>query len=91
MLERGADLMEVNLTPGVQAKLDRLAVDTGRPQDELLEDAVNGLYDELAHVRETLDRRYQEMAAGVVEAIDGEEAYRLLMARTQATRQRHMA
>ena len=80
--------MEVNLHPDVQAKLDRLAIDTGRPADELLEDAVNGLFDELAFARELLDRRYDEMATGAVPGIDGEEAYRRLMEHTQARRER---
>ena len=42
-LEKGADPMEVKFAPDVQAKLDRLAADSGRPAGELLEDAVNGL------------------------------------------------
>jgi predicted transcriptional regulator len=74
--------MEVNFTQDVQAKLDRLATDTGRPASELLEDAVNGLFDELAFTREMLDRRYDEIASGRVQAIDGEEAYRRLMVET---------
>ena len=73
--------MEVNLNPDVQAKLDRLAIDTGRPAGELLEDAVNGLLDELAFTRELLDRRYDEMASCRVQGIDGEEAYRRLIER----------
>jgi len=80
--------MEVILAPDVQAKLDRLATETGRPACELLEDAVNGLFDELAYTRELLDRRYDEMAGGKVQAIDGEEAYRRLLEKTQARRQR---
>ena len=35
-----------------------------------------GLYDELARTREILERRYDELESGAVEAIDGEEAYR---------------
>ena len=47
-----------------------------------------GLYDELAYTREMLDRRYDEMESGKVQGIDGEEAYRRLMEKTQARRQR---
>jgi len=83
--------MEVHFTPDVQAKLERLATDTGRPAAELLEDAVNGLFDELAYTREMLDRRYDEMASGKVQGIDGEEAYRRLMEKTQARRERRPA
>lgn len=83
--------MEVNFTPDIQAKLDRLAIDTGRPRDELLEDAVNGLFDEFAYTREMLDRRYDEMASGKVQGIDGEEAFRRLMEKTQVRRQNRSA
>ena len=44
--------------------------------------------DELAYTREMLDRRYDEMESGKVRGIDGEEAYRRLMEKTQAGRQR---
>jgi hypothetical protein len=83
--------MEVNFAPDVQAKLEQLAIDTGRPADQLLQDAVNGLFDELAYTRELLNRRYDELASGAAPAIDGEEAYRRLMERTQAKRQRRTA
>ena len=83
--------MEVNFTPDIQAKLDRMARDAGRQPAEVIEDAVLGLYDELAYTREMLDRRYDEMESGKVEGIDGEEAYRRLMAKTEARRQRRPA
>jgi hypothetical protein len=80
--------MEVHFTPDVQAKLDQMARDAGRQPTEVIQDAVIGLYDELAYTREMLDRRYDEMESGKVQGIDGEEAYRRLMAKTQAQRQR---
>ena len=80
--------MEVQFTPDVQAKLDQMARDAGRPPTEVIEDAVVGLCDELAYTREMLDRRYDEMESGKVRGIDGEEAYRRLMEKTQARRQR---
>jgi hypothetical protein len=52
-----------------------------------VEDAMVGYFDELSQVREMLDRRYDEMESGQVESIDGEEAYRRLMEKTQARRQ----
>jgi predicted transcriptional regulator len=79
--------MEVQFTPEVQAKLDQMARDAGRQPIEVIEDAVVGLYDELAYTRERLDRRYDEMESGKVPGIDGEEAYRRLMEKTQARRQ----
>jgi predicted transcriptional regulator len=53
--------MEVHLTPEVQAKLDQMARESGRRSDELVEDAVIGYFDELAHTREALDRRYDDL------------------------------
>ncbi len=78
--------MEVCFTPDVQAKLEQMARDTGRRSDELVEDAVVGLFDELTYTRETLDRRYDELESGRVQPIDGEEAYRRLMEKTAAQR-----
>ena len=83
--------MEVHFTPDVQAKLEQMARDAGRQPAEVIEDAVIGLYDELACTREMLDRRYDEMESGKVQGIDGEEAYRRLMEKTQAQRQRRPA
>jgi predicted transcriptional regulator len=83
--------MEVHFRPDLQAKLDRMALESGRPCDELVEDAVIGYVDELAQAREMLDRRFDEMENGRVQPIDGEEAYRRLMEKTEAQRQRRPA
>jgi predicted transcriptional regulator len=80
--------MEVHFKPDVQAKLDQMARESGRPSDELIEDAVIGYFDELTHTRETLDRRFDDLESGRVNAVDGEEAYRSLMEKTNAQRQR---
>ena len=65
-----------------------MARDSGRRSDELVEDAVTSYFDELACTREMLDRRYDDLESGRVQPIDGEEAYRLLMEKTEAHRQR---
>jgi predicted transcriptional regulator len=80
--------MEVSFTPDVQTKLDQMARETGRASAELVEDAVIGYFDELAHTRELLDRRFDDLESGRVKPIDGEEAYRALMEKTEAQRQR---
>ena len=80
--------MEVQFTPDVQAKLEQMARDTGRRSDELVQDAVMGFFDELAVTREMLERRYRDLETGRVQPIDGEEAYRRLMAKTEERRQR---
>ena len=83
--------MEVRFKPDVQAKLEQMAREAGRQPAEVIEDAVIGLYDELAYTREMFDRRYDEMESGKVQGIDGEEAYRLLMEKAEARRQRRPA
>lgn len=70
--------MEVRFTPDVEAKLEQMARETGRPSDELVEDAVIGYFDELTHAREILDRRFDDLENGRVTPIEGEQAYRLL-------------
>ena len=81
--------MEVHLKPDVQAKLEQMARESGRPSEELVEDAVAGYFDELAQTREMLDRRFDDLESGRVKPIDGEEAHRRLMEKTEAQRQRH--
>ena len=78
--------MEVNFTSDVQEKLDQLVRETGRSSVELVEDAVIGLFDELSQTREMLDRRYDDLESGRVQPIDGEEAYRRLMEKTEQRR-----
>jgi predicted transcriptional regulator len=83
--------MEVHFTPETLAKLEELARETGRPSDELVEDAINGYFDELAQAREMLDRRYDDLESGRVQPIDGEEAYRRLMTKTNEQRRNQPA
>jgi len=64
--------MEVHLTPELEAKLNEMATKTGRAADELVQDAMAGYFEEVAHVREMLDRRYDEVKSGKVKPIDGE-------------------
>jgi predicted transcriptional regulator len=80
--------MEVHFKPDVQAKLDQMARESGRPSEELVEDAVIGYFDELGQTREMLDRRFDDLESGRVKPIDGEEAYRRLMEKTEAHRRR---
>jgi predicted transcriptional regulator len=81
--------MEVHVKPEVQAKLDEIARESGQSCDEVVEDALIGYFDELAHLRETLDRRYDDIASGKVKLIDGEEAYLRLMEKAETHRSRN--
>jgi hypothetical protein len=73
--------MEVHFKPDVQAKLEQMARESGRPSDELLEDAVIGYFDELAHTREMLDARFDDLESGRVKPIDGEAFFESLRSR----------
>jgi hypothetical protein len=78
--------MEVHVKPEMQAKLDEMARESGCRSEELVEEAINGYFDELAYTREMLDRRYDDLESGKVKLIDGEEAFRRLMEKTEARR-----
>jgi predicted transcriptional regulator len=80
--------MEVHFRPDVQAKLDQMAIESGRTSGELVEDALAGYFDELAAAREMLDRRFDDLDSEAVQPIEGEEAYRRLMEATDAHRRR---
>jgi hypothetical protein len=50
---------------------------------------VQAKLEQLAHCREMLGRRFDDLESGRVKPIDGEEAYRHLMEKTETQRQRH--
>jgi predicted transcriptional regulator len=80
--------MEVQLEPDLQAKLDRIARESGRAAADLVHDAVAGYVDELAETRQMLDSRYDDIKSGKVKMIPGDEAFARLMAKTEAERKR---
>lgn len=75
--------MEVNLTPELEAKLDKLAAETGRAKSELVQDVVAGYLEELIHVREMLDSRYDDIKSGKVKPLDGEAFFESLRQREE--------
>jgi predicted transcriptional regulator len=78
--------MVVHLKPETESRLNELAAATGRAPDDLVEDAMAGYLAELAQLRTTLDRRYDEITSGQTKAVEGEEAFRLLRDRGQDRR-----
>jgi predicted transcriptional regulator len=70
--------MEVHFAPDLQAKLDELANETGRPAPELVEDVVAGYVDEVSQTREILNSRYDDLKSGRVKPIDGEAFFESL-------------
>ena len=83
--------MEVHVKPETESRLHELAAQTGRPADDLVEDAIAAYLQELAQVRETLDIRYDEIKSGRVQPIDGEEALARLRRKSadRASEDRH--
>ena len=64
--------MEIRLKPETESRLNELATNTGRPADELVEDAMASYLTELAKLRDTLDGRYDEIKSGRIRPVDGE-------------------
>jgi len=56
--------MEVHFTAEIQARLDRLAAESGRPKDELVQDAMPGCLDELERKRGMLESRNVDLQTG---------------------------
>jgi len=78
--------MEVQFSPEIQARLDRLANETGRAKDQFVQDAMLGYPDELEQTRKMLDSRYDDIKSGRVQPIDGEEAFARLREKSEARR-----
>jgi predicted transcriptional regulator len=76
--------MELYFTPDIEAKLHTLATTTGRTADEVVEDALAGYFEELAHVRAMLDSRYDDITSGRVQPMDGEAFFESLRQREEA-------
>jgi hypothetical protein len=66
--------MQLHLdNPELLAKVEQWVNDTGRPAEELVEDAMAGYFEELARASETLNSRYDDIKNGKVKMIPGEE------------------
>ena len=78
--------MELRVSATLQARLEQLARDTGRPASELVEDAINGYMDQVDQVRHLLDSRYDDLKSGRVKPVDGEEAFARLEALAEERR-----
>ena len=78
--------MKVNFRPETESRLQELAAKTGRAPDDLVEDAMAGYLQELAHVRETLDSRYDDTKSGRVKPLDGEDAFSRLRGKSEDRR-----
>jgi len=73
--------MDIHVTPELAKKLTDLAAASGRAPDELVEDALAAYLEEVASLRGTLDRRYDDLKNGRVKPIDGEAFFESLRQR----------
>ncbi len=78
--------MEVRFKPDLQSKLEKLATETGRSTDELVEAVVAGYFDELAQTRDMLDSRYDDLKTGRRKPVPGDEVIRRLREKSAARR-----
>ncbi len=76
--------MDVHFTPEIQASLERWTTETGRPANELLQEALAGYFDELASIRQTLNSRYDDLKSGRVKPSSGAEVRARLKAKSEA-------
>jgi predicted DNA-binding protein len=81
--------MEVRLKPETAARLNELASKSGRPTDDLVEDAMAGYLAEAVELRNMLDSRYDEIKGGRVNPIDGEAFFENLRQREDQLLKRH--
>lgn len=81
--------MEVRFSPETESRLIELATQSGRPTDDLVEDAMAGYLAGVAELRHVLDSRYDDIKSGRVEPIDGEEAFERLRRKSEERRASH--
>jgi predicted DNA-binding protein len=66
--------MEIHFAPETEKKLKDLAEQSGRKTaDELVQDVIEGYFDELARTRTMLNSRYDDLKDGRVKPIPGDE------------------
>ena len=71
---RTLNLMEIHFAPETEQKLKDLAAQSGRKTaDELVQDVIEGYFEELARTRTMLNSRYDDLKSGRVKPIPGDE------------------
>ena len=79
--------MEVHFTPETEKKLKDLAAQNGRgTADELVQDVVEGYFEELTQTREMLNSRYDNLKSGKVKSIPGDEVEAYFREKSAAAR-----
>ena len=78
--------MEIRFRPETEKKLKDLAAESGVGADELAEDALAGYVEELIKVRTMLNNRYDDLKAGRVKPIPGDEVEAYFREKSAAAR-----
>ena len=79
--------MEVQFTADVEKKLNEIAVQSGRgTAAALVQDVVEGYFEELAQTRQMLDGRYDDIKSGRVKLIPGDEVFARLREKSDSRR-----
>jgi predicted DNA-binding protein len=78
--------MEIQFKPETEARLRELENESGRPAQELIEDAMSAYLAEVAELRRVIDTRYDEVQSGRVKPIDGEEVLARLRSKSKQRR-----
>lgn len=81
--------MEIRLRPETESRLNELSSKSGRPAEELVEDAMASYLTEVAELRAILDNRYDEVKSGRVKPVDGEAFFEDLRRREVELLNRH--
>jgi hypothetical protein len=82
------EIMEVRLKPETESRLNELASQSGRPTDELIEDAMAGYLAEVTGLRAMLDSRYNDILSDRVKPVDGEDFFESLRIREEELRKK---
>jgi predicted DNA-binding protein len=69
---RRLENMEVHLKRETELRLHDLASKSGRPTDDLIEDAMTVYLAEVTELRSILDGRFDDIQSGRVKPVDGE-------------------
>jgi predicted DNA-binding protein len=79
--------MEVHFAPETEKRLKDLAAESGRgTADKLVQDVVEGYFDELAQAREVLNSRYDDLKSGRVKPIPRDEVAAYFREKSAAAR-----
>lgn len=65
--------MEVHFSPDTEKKLNDIALENGGSANRLVENVVEGYFEELSQTREMLNSRYDDLKSGRVKPIPGDE------------------